>query len=151
MEYTYTVLKCSPRHKFLSVRYSAEGKDNFFKNFNPVSFTPEDIKATITEYFPVVKNHWEYQETVNENDPTLAPGHEETVTYAEPEPFVPTDEQMSASVRGERNYRLLETDWMMLSDSSSPSQAWLDYRQALRDITSQSGFPSNVVWPTKPE
>jgi hypothetical protein len=25
------------------------------------------------------------------------------------------------------------------------------YRQALRDITAQSGFPNEVVWPTKPE
>ena len=39
----------------------------------------------------------------------------------------------------------------MLSDSGTPSQAWLDYRQALRDVTSQEGFPNTVTWPTKPE
>ena len=29
--------------------------------------------------------------------------------------------------------------------------AWADYRQALLDVPQQSGFPNNIVWPTKPE
>ena len=52
-------------------------------------------------------------------------------------------------VRGTRNSLLAETDWMALSDNTM-SQEWADYRQALRDITSQEGFPYHVTWPTKP-
>lgn len=55
------------------------------------------------------------------------------------------------SVRSERNFRLQETDWTQAKDiSDSVSVLWQPYRQALRDITSQSGFPYNVIWPEKP-
>ena len=54
-------------------------------------------------------------------------------------------------VRQQRNDMLKETDYLMFSDTPEPSQAWLDYRQALRDIPTQAGFPINVAWPTKPE
>lgn len=53
-------------------------------------------------------------------------------------------------VRYERNRLLAETDWRFRSDMN-PSQAWIDYCQALRDIPSQAGFPWNVQWPSKPE
>lgn len=53
-------------------------------------------------------------------------------------------------VRNERNRLLAETDWRFRSDLT-PSQAWIDYCQALRDIPSQAGFPWNVQWPSKPE
>ena len=52
-------------------------------------------------------------------------------------------------VRYERNRLLAETDWRFRSDMN-PSQAWIDYCQALRDITSQAGFPWNVQWPIAP-
>ena len=56
----------------------------------------------------------------------------------------------AASVRGQRNSLLSQTDWTALSDvTMSPAMA--TYRQALRDITSQPGFPHSVVWPLKPE
>jgi hypothetical protein len=53
--------------------------------------------------------------------------------------------------RGKRNFLLSETDHWMFSDTPDPTQAQLDYRQALRDVPLQSGFPQNIVWPTKPE
>ena len=53
------------------------------------------------------------------------------------------------NIRRERNRLLSETDWMALSDNTMTTE-WASYRQALRDITSQEGFPYNVEWPTKP-
>lgn len=53
------------------------------------------------------------------------------------------------NVRSQRDSLLQQTDWMALSDVVMPP-AMVSYRQALRDITSQAGFPYNVVWPTKP-
>ena len=50
----------------------------------------------------------------------------------------------------ERAGLLAETDWMALSDRTL-SPEWATYRQALRDITTQAGFPQEIVWPTKPE
>jgi len=52
-------------------------------------------------------------------------------------------------VRAERDRLLMSTDWWCISDRT-PTQAQLDYRQALRDIPTQDGFPDTVVWPTKP-
>lgn len=51
-----------------------------------------------------------------------------------------------------RNELLNECDWTQLSDVNLPNkQSWIIYRQALRDITKQSGYPENIIWPTKPE
>jgi hypothetical protein len=55
----------------------------------------------------------------------------------------------SARVRAKRNRLLQDTDWMALSDSTMTTE-WASYRQALRDITSQGGFPYTIEWPTKP-
>lgn len=55
-----------------------------------------------------------------------------------------------ANVRAERNTKLAETDWRFRSDMT-PSQQWIDYCQALRDVTAQPGFPWSVTWPTQPE
>jgi hypothetical protein len=58
--------------------------------------------------------------------------------------------EAAAAVRGERGQLIAETDWMALSDSTMAAE-WATYRQALRDITNQEGFPYAVEWPTKPE
>lgn len=60
------------------------------------------------------------------------------------------DAQVAAGVRDSRNRLLAETDWRFRSDMT-PSQAWKDYCQALRDVPAQAGFPHNVTWPNKPE
>lgn len=49
-----------------------------------------------------------------------------------------------------RNNLLAETDWIGLSDVTMSSD-WATYRQALRDVPSQSGFPHDITWPEKPE
>lgn len=55
------------------------------------------------------------------------------------------------SVRSVRNSLLAESDWTQVSDSTADKPAWATYRQELRDITEQAGFPHSVTWPTKPE
>tara|TARA_R100001443_G_C3329042_1_gene171896 strand:- start:73 stop:417 length:345 start_codon:yes stop_codon:yes gene_type:complete len=51
--------------------------------------------------------------------------------------------------RVKRDSLLAETDWMASSDLTM-SDDWKTYRQALRDIPTQSGFPETITWPTKP-
>ena len=53
------------------------------------------------------------------------------------------------AIRNQRDRLLTDTDWMALSDNTMTPE-WASYRQALRDITSQEGFPYSVDWPTKP-
>lgn len=51
----------------------------------------------------------------------------------------------------ERNARLAETDYVALPDTPEMSDAMRTYRQALRDVPAQEGFPTNITWPEKPE
>ena len=53
------------------------------------------------------------------------------------------------NIRDQRNQLLSQTDWTQLSDSSVAS-TWTTYRQELRDVPAQEGFPYSVTWPTEP-
>ena len=64
------------------------------------------------------------------------------------------DATAAKSVRAERDRLLAETDWIVIMHTEKGTNipaVWEIYRQSLRDITSQPGFPHNVTWPTKPE
>lgn len=56
----------------------------------------------------------------------------------------------AAFVRADRNAKLAESDWTQVIDSPVDQAAWATYRQALRDITSQAGFPWDIQWPAQP-
>ena len=56
--------------------------------------------------------------------------------------------QKNEAVRNQRNSLLQESDVYALADRITDD--WTTYRQALRDIPAQSGFPASVTWPTKP-
>ena len=58
--------------------------------------------------------------------------------------------RLPQSIREQRNALLASCDWTQISDATVDKQAWATYRQALRDITAQAGFPTDVQWPTKP-
>jgi len=58
--------------------------------------------------------------------------------------------QQAAAVRADRNARLAATDWTQIADSTADKAAWATYRQALRDVPSQAGFPQSVTWPQQP-
>lgn len=59
-------------------------------------------------------------------------------------------DQAEQYVHQKRDNLLSETDWMALSDVTL-TVPWAAYRQSLRDVTSQPGFPYAVTWPTKLE
>jgi hypothetical protein len=62
------------------------------------------------------------------------------------------DEEKAGQVRAERNTKLAATDWTQGKDiPDNVSSKWAAYRQALREITAQAGFPWGVQWPTQPE
>jgi hypothetical protein len=53
-----------------------------------------------------------------------------------------------------RNFLLEKSDWTQIPNNAltiGQQQAWADYRQQLRDITSQAGYPFEVVWPVSPQ
>lgn len=63
----------------------------------------------------------------------------------------PTREQLSFHAKIKRDTLLNNTDWTQLPDvPEETKQKWSVYRQALRDITKQEGYPNTVTWPTEP-
>ena len=63
-------------------------------------------------------------------------------------------EAKAAEVRSQRDDLLRDSDWTQMPDSplsESEKEAWKGYRQELRDVPQQEGFPEAVTWPTLPE
>lgn len=60
------------------------------------------------------------------------------------------DAEQAKSVRASRSEKLKESDWTQVADAPVDKAAWAIYRQALRDISAQAGFPWNVTWPEQP-
>lgn len=59
-------------------------------------------------------------------------------------------ETASNNVRSYRSRLLSESDWTQTEDSPVDKNSWKTYRQNLRDISTQEGFPYNIIWPTPP-
>lgn len=59
-------------------------------------------------------------------------------------------EKLEVEARAERNALLAASDWTQVADAPVDQAAWAAYRQALRDIPQQAGFPHDVVWPEQP-
>jgi hypothetical protein len=60
------------------------------------------------------------------------------------------DAEQAKAVRQSRTEKLKDSDWTQIADSTADKTAWATYRQALRDITSQAGFPWTITWPDAP-
>jgi DNA-binding ferritin-like protein (Dps family) len=106
-------------------------KDKVFED-RPVP-TDEFIRDYDTAYQKVVRN-------ISETDSTKTYGWE-IVDY--------TVEELAANVRRKRAALLMQTDIWAFSDRTMPEDIQ-NYRQALRDIPEQEGFPRDVIWPIKP-
>lgn len=71
-------------------------------------------------------------------------------------PPAPTPDELAAQAAAKRNRLLAESDWTQLPDAraamgAEKAEEWDAYRQALRDITDQPGYPAEIEWPVKPQ
>ena len=108
-----------------------------------------DIGLVLTNYF-------------NGCDYTLVGNSYENLEWRDKETPKPTEEELNnlwgdakqifdaKEARATRDRLIAETDWMALSDVQM-SDGWAAYRQALRNVPEQPGFPDNIDWPEKPE
>lgn len=128
--------------------------------FNNVSF-PEDVTDEILAPFGVVivqtssvPQYTSKTQFLSTNQPSLIDG-KWTITYSvvdkSNEQLLSEERMQAASVRTIRAKKLTETDWTQLTDAPVNSALWATYRQALRDVPTQEGFPWEVTWPTQPE
>jgi len=90
-----------------------------------------------------------YHTTSNGNVPFTA--EEEAEWNAmEAEYAAGADDRAAAQAREERDEKLKASDWRASSDLTLSTE-WATYRQALRDVPSQTGFPNTITWPAEPE
>lgn len=75
-------------------------------------------------------------------------------TYADGIFTAPADtttvEEKAQATRSRRDNLLAASDWTQVADAPVDSAAWAIYRQELRDVPEQEGFPANIMWPTEP-
>lgn len=127
---------------------------------NPAISFPKNPSDSILAEFDMVRIFFSTQPQIDQNTQALSEGTpvfngerwDQTWTVRE----LTSDEiqerfdSYAAAVRSDRNQKLLECDWTQIADATVDKAAWAVYRQALRDITSQEGFPWSVDWPTQP-
>ena len=109
----------------------------------------DELDKLIRGFIPVW--HFERLEKIKAGIKNASAVHVKVVPY--PSSPEPTLEQLAIAAREKRYSLLFECDWTQLADvplSPEQKQAWSNYRQALRDVTTQAGFPQNIVWPTEP-
>jgi len=91
---------------------------------------------------------------IAQGQPTQMPAKPEGAYYFDysTKQWVQDQPAQETAVRIQRNQLLQQSDWTQLSDISAETKAlWEPYRQALRDVTDQPGYPFNIVWPTPPQ
>jgi hypothetical protein len=112
-----------------------------YARVQPSSQPVEDELKVITEGTPALMDGVWTQTWVQSDKYTA----EELVAYnAKKE----TDKQQE--VRDVRNSLLSMSDWTQVADAPVDKSAWATYRQALRDVTAQAGFPWTIDWPVAP-
>lgn len=134
--------------------------DSQFRSENPNTSFPQVLTSEIIDSFG-------YDPLLEGPQPTLIPpyqyaqrdGVEEVngqwfTKYIAVEPDddgkAAMDAEQAKRVREDRNKRLAECDWTQLSDAPVDAAVWATYRQELRDVSAQPGFPHNVTWPEPP-
>ena len=90
-----------------------------------------------------------YHATPNGNVP-FTPEEEAEWDAREAQYAASANDRTAAEIRTERDTKLTESDWTQVADAPVDQTAWATYRQALRDIPEQAGFPTEVNWPTAP-
>lgn len=119
---------------------------------------PEILESQTGDTFPCPDTYAPvYWVERPEHDPFLEQSKETTPVQIDGKWYVNwavttiPDNVLGASIRGRRKPLLADSDWTQGKDiPESISAPWAVYRQALRDITAQEGYPFNVTWPVPP-
>ena len=128
---------------------------------NPNTSFPKKVSDEMLASYGVIKVNHVPQPNYNEQTQRIeqnAQPHEEAgqwflgwgVVDKTAEELTQQDVDKAEQIRAERNTLLSASDWTQVADAPVDQAAWATYRQALRDITTQTGFPWSVTWPTQP-
>jgi len=93
---------------------------------------------------------WTYDEETNEWVPPVVKPDDNAEWDEENLEWIPGDVVLARNARSQRDALLSQSDWTQVPDAPVDQAAWADYRQALRDVPQQAGFPTEITWPVKP-
>ena len=122
---------------------------------NPSTSFPSEIPAVVLEDYGVFPVAVEEAPVVPENsratkDSLPTQDDQGAWVWGWTVETIQADEQ-AASNRAKRNALLTTSDWTQVADAPVNQAAWAVYRQALRDVPDQAGFPETINWPVAPE
>mgnify|MGYP000252750085 CR=1 FL=1 len=92
----------------------------------------------------------EYFEPNSDNHSKAVSGAFGPIAEYSPRPEPDILENAKREVRAERDNLLRQSDWTQVADAPVDQAAWATYRQALRDVPQQDGFPEDIAWPAPP-
>lgn len=133
-----------------------------FRRDNPNTSFPDQLSEALLEERGAVRVHSDVQPPYDQATQNVVEGtpffneytQRWTQSWVVEEANVQEIELRAAAksdqIRAERNQLIADSDWTQLPDSPVDKEAWAAYRQALRDIPEQQGFPWDVEWPTPP-
>lgn len=142
IQYTYEVIAVNQSARCMEVVYASEGNPTMHIGAR-LPFEGETLQSVVELYSPVA--YWRDLKT-----PTIPVESGESGDVVIPDPILPSPTAMALA---KRNALLASSDWTQLPDvplSVEQKSDWAAYRQQLRDITSQTGFPDNIAWPIEP-
>ncbi len=135
IRYPYTLTDLRLAHQ--NVSFAANVDDETLASFGVI--------RVITVDRPEIEAH----QAIEEGQPVFSDGNW-VQTWVVRDLSEQEVQQRMDAVRNERNSLLAASDWTQLADATVDKAAWAVYRQALRDIPQQAGFPYNVTYPVTP-
>jgi hypothetical protein len=141
IEYTYNIISVDQAARCMEVVYSSPGRQTLHIGAR-LPYENETLDTILQMYAPIA--HWLEAEQKTQAPP-ISSGSLVYTPPAEPEPI--------QAARLRRNMLLTHTDWTQLPDaplSSEQRAVWVEYRQELRNVPTQPGFPNQIIWPVAP-
>jgi hypothetical protein len=142
MLYNYEIIKVDEAARCMEVVYTSEGYQTMHIGAR-LPYEGETTEDIVKMYAPV--RYWEEQ-----NTPVVPVNVGQSGTVVVPPPYVPSRAEV---VVAQRNALLANSDWTQLADvplTAEMKAQWETYRQQLRDLTDQAGFPDQINWSGTP-
>lgn len=142
ISYKYTITNVDEAARCMEIIYEADGYQTMHIGAR-LPFEDEPLEAIIDMYAPV--SYWEQ---------SIKPVAAVQLGFSGIfKPVSATSHDPAKVAVARRNALLVESDWTQLADAPfnvEQKSDWAAYRQQLRNLTDQAGFPNNIMWPTKP-
>ena len=141
IDYTYNIISVDQAARCMEIVYTSPGRQTLHIGAR-LPYENETLEAVLRMYAPIAL--W----VEAEQQVQVPPLESGSLSYTPPAPPTPAE-----SVYTMRGALLQQSDWTQLIDvplTDEQRAAWVTYRQELRDVPNQPGFPEQIIWPVAP-